>query len=308
MSQAIFKADLHVHSYYSGQAKHMRLLRARDCYSAPLDVYHTARRRGMNLVTITDHDSIDGCLEVLSRYPDAPDFMIGEEVSAYVPEFRHSIHIAVYDLNEAQHREISRLRGNASDLVAYLKSQLILFALNHPFHDYTNLERLADYVRHVTTLFDVFETRNGAMQREHNQFVVRLLESSNGTGKKFSTVAGSDSHTLRRIGTTYTASYARSKEEFLEDIRQGRSFVCGRHADHRAIAADIYGVVLRYYPNVLSNRLKEFSPLARMKNIVVSFALSPFLFIPYLIALRHAHRERGRMRRIAQALELETAN
>lgn len=307
MSQAIFKADLHVHSYQSGQAKHMRLLRPRDCYSAPLDVYHTARRRGMDLVTITDHDSIDGCLEVLSHFPDAPDFMIGEEVTAYVPEFRHSIHVAVYDINEAQHREISYLRRDASELAAYLRQERILFALNHFFHDYTNLNRLADYVRCVTELFDVFETRNGAMQREHNNIVVKLLASSNGSGKQFSTVGGSDSHTLRRIGTTYTASQARTRGEFLEDIRQGRSVVCGRHADHRAIAADIYGVVLRYYPNVLSNRLKEFSALARIKNIAVSFALSPFLFIPYLVALRHAHRERERMRRIAQALQAETA-
>ena len=39
----------------------------------------------MDLVTITDHDSIDGCLEFLSAHPDAPDFIIGEEVSCRLP-------------------------------------------------------------------------------------------------------------------------------------------------------------------------------------------------------------------------------
>ena len=32
----------------------------RESYSPPEAVYHTLRRRGMDLVTLTDHDSIDG--------------------------------------------------------------------------------------------------------------------------------------------------------------------------------------------------------------------------------------------------------
>jgi hypothetical protein len=34
-------------------------------------------------------------------------------------------------LNEAQHREIQRLRSNAEELVRYLRQQNLLFALNH---------------------------------------------------------------------------------------------------------------------------------------------------------------------------------
>jgi predicted metal-dependent phosphoesterase TrpH len=36
----------------------------------------------MDLVTITDHDSIDGCLELLDPLGERPDFIMGEEVSA----------------------------------------------------------------------------------------------------------------------------------------------------------------------------------------------------------------------------------
>ena len=52
----------------------MRFLKSRDCYSRPQDVYRVAKARGMDLVTITDHDSIGGCLEYLDRNPGATDF------------------------------------------------------------------------------------------------------------------------------------------------------------------------------------------------------------------------------------------
>ena len=39
----------------------------------------------MDLVAITDHDSIDGGLELLSRAPDGRDVILGEEVSCWLP-------------------------------------------------------------------------------------------------------------------------------------------------------------------------------------------------------------------------------
>src|SRR5713226_6616633 len=262
----LYKADLHVHTRYSGRVKHLSFLRARDSYSQPVDVYRTAKRRGMDLVTITDHDSIDGCLELLSRLGDLPDFMIGEEVTVSFPEFRHQVHVGVYDITEAQHREIRGLRANGRELVGYLRRNLILFVLNHFFHDFSNPWLAPQYIERMAQLFDVFEVRNGTMQREHNIFIADLLARYPGKARPRGTVGGSDSHTLRRIGRTYTTSAARSREEFLEDIRAGRTQVVGPHANHLSLAADIYGVVLRYYPTVLSLGNGEFPPLIRVKN------------------------------------------
>jgi len=70
----------------------------------------------MDLVTITDHDSIDGCLDLLNRLGDLPDFVMGEEVSAYLPQFQHTIHLGVYGHSEAQHREIQSLRANGEEI------------------------------------------------------------------------------------------------------------------------------------------------------------------------------------------------
>ncbi len=299
ISSSIFKADLHCHSYFSGRAKHMRLIGARDCYSRPRDVYLTAKRRGMDLVTITDHDSIEGCLQLLDEMGGLPDFIIGEEVTTFVPAFGDSIHIGVYGITEAQHRDLQHLAGNASETVAYLRQNQILFALNHFFHDFRHHRRLGEYLHTMAHLFGVVEAQNGAMQAEHNEMVSEVLEFLSRQGTIFSRIAGSDAHTLRRIGTTYTASFARTREEFFDDIRNGRTFVGGRHATHLAIALDIYGVVLRYYPNVLTNG-KEFGFFERLKNIVISLGCSPFLFIPYVIAVKHTRRERQRLAHLRQ--------
>ncbi len=291
----MFKADFHCHSRFSGRAKHLRFLRCRDCYSQPLEVYHTAKRRGMDLVTITDHDSIDGCLEVLNRLGERPDFIMGEEVSAHFPEFRHTVHIGVYGLNEAQHRELQPLRQNGEELVAYLRRANLLYVLNHFFHDFGDRARVLAFIERMAQLFDVFEVRNGSQQREHNTLIAALLERLRRTGRQVGMVAGSDSHTLRRLGRTHTASPATTREEFLADIRAGRGQICGAHSNHLSLAADIYGVVLRYYPTVLSLRNGEFPPLLRVKNFFLSLAAAPFLFTPYVVAVRHSRLERSRI-------------
>lgn len=300
--EQLYKADLHVHSRYSGPVKHLRFLRARDCYSRPIDVYRRAKRRGMDLVTITDHDSIDGCLEVVEKLGSPADFMMGEEVTAYLPRFRHTIHIGVYGHGESQHREIQRLRQNGEELVAYLGQNNLLFALNHFFHDFENFARAREFIERMAQLFGVFEVRNGAMQREHNTFIVSLLERYRENGRPLGFVAGSDSHTLRRVGRTFTASPARTRDEFIADIRAGRTQVCGPHSNHLSLARDIYGVVLRYYPAVLSVGNGEFSPLTRVKNVFLSILAAPFLVTPYIMALRYTILERARVSRCSRLL------
>ena len=294
----LYKADLHVHTRHSGHAKHLRFLRCRDCYSQPLEVYRTAKRRGMDLVTITDHDSINGGLELLNRLGDLPDFILGEEVSTYFPEFRHEVHIGVYGLDESQHREVQKLRPNGEALVAYLRQSGLVFVLNHLFLHFWDTVRVQAFVERMAELFDVFEIRNGTQQREHNTLIVRLLERYRhgaALARPVGMVGGSDSHTLRRIGRTFTASPARTREEFLADIRHGRTQVFGPHSNHLTLAADIYGVVLRYYPTVLSFRNGEFPPLLRFKNFFLSLAAAPFLLTPYVIAVRHSRIERQRV-------------
>jgi predicted metal-dependent phosphoesterase TrpH len=300
----LYRTDLHCHSRYSGRAKHLRFLGCRDCYSQPLEVYRTAKRRGMDLVTLTDHDSIDGCLEILNKLGDLPDFLMGEEVSAHFPTFHHTAHIGVYGLTEAHHHDIQKLRSNGEELVAYLREANLLFVLNHLFHDFADRRRVLEFIERMVELFDVFEVRNGSQQREHNTLIATVLERRR-SSRPLGMIAGSDSHTLRRLGRTYTASPARNREEFLQDIRAGRTRIFGAHSNHLSLVADIYGVVLRYYPTVLSIRNGEFPPPLRVKNLALSVLAAPFLFTPYVIAVRHSHIERSRVNLYSRLVELQ---
>ena len=58
------KIDLHVHSKYSTRPSQwvLQKLGCQECYTEPQTLYRLAKKRGMSLVTITDHNVIDGCL------------------------------------------------------------------------------------------------------------------------------------------------------------------------------------------------------------------------------------------------------
>jgi hypothetical protein len=152
-------------------------------------------------------------------------------------------------------------------------------------------------------LFDVFEVRNGSQQREHNALIASLLTRLRRNGRPVGMVAGSDAHTLRRLGRTFTASPAHTREEFLRDVRAGRTTVFGAHSNHLSLAADIYGVVLRYYPPVLSLGNGEFSPFLRLKNFFLSLVAAPFLFTPYVAAVHHSRLERSRVNLFARLFQ-----
>ena len=156
---SLLRADLHVHSWHSGHANHMRFLRARDCYSDPEAVYRAAKARGMDLVTITDHDSIGGCLEFLDRHPDAGDFFISEEIECLVPGLPLKVHIGAYDINERIHRDVQPLRRSVFETAAYLRQQGVFFTLNHLFFFLHGQMPLGDYLDALLPLFCAFVSK-----------------------------------------------------------------------------------------------------------------------------------------------------
>ena len=107
------KLDTHVHTVHSGKSTLKPLARLLlESYNAVEGVYRLAKSRGMELVTITDHDEIDGALTIAHR----PDVIVGCEVTG---GFRDGVrvHLGVLGLNECQHREIQRLRYDVLELL-----------------------------------------------------------------------------------------------------------------------------------------------------------------------------------------------
>ncbi len=292
------KADLHVHSYHSGYASHLRFLRARDCYSSVDAVYRVAKARGMDLVCLTDHDSIDGCREFLARHPDAPDFIAGEEVSCRVPDAPGlRIHLGVYGVTEPLHREMQRLRDNVFDVAAYLRQQQVFFAVNHLFLMFGDEIPLDRYLRQMLALAPGFEVRNGAAVDADNTFVAEVTGAAGAGGRRLAAIGGSDAHTLQWVGTTYTEAPARTREEFLAAVCDGRATVGGRHATLWRTTSEIYGVVFNYWRALAGLERHDLGAASRAAGVAFSLASLPIQFVPALVALLLKTGERRRVRR-----------
>jgi predicted metal-dependent phosphoesterase TrpH len=253
---ALKRADLHCHSRFS-VFKYFRRANTRDCYNAPEDVYRIAKERGMSYVTLTDHDSIDGALFLLNKHPDLKDFFIGEEVESYFPETGQRIHIGVWGLNEAEHREIQRLRPNIRELVPYMRSQRLLFGVNHLFQNYRMRNVAADYIAEILEMFDVYEVMNGAMASFHNKMVHQLVVALQQHGRRASMVGGSDAHTLKHVAKVHTVSKGETVAEFLQNVRDGQCFAWGEEMRFRDLVADIYLLILAYHGETRADLLSR---------------------------------------------------
>jgi predicted metal-dependent phosphoesterase TrpH len=257
-----------------------------------------ARLRGMDLVTITDHDSIDGCLEFLDRHGDTADFLMGEEVTCRWPGTDLIVHLGVYGLTETIHREIQPLRRNVHEAVAYLSTTPAVAVFNHPFHFYRGQVPLPDYVSLIGRTAGI-ETRNGAMLPAHNDLAERIGRGL--TGRR-AMVGGSDAHALHRIGQTWTETPAATRHEFLADLRRGQARPGGAHGSVGALAGDIYRVVACYWRALISSGYPELTPGRRVVGLAFSAATLPAQFTPLAVSLLHKRREAGTVRSAAHAL------
>jgi predicted metal-dependent phosphoesterase TrpH len=296
IEQRTLRADMHVHSYHSGYSSQLPFLRARDCYSEPEAVYAAAKSRGMDIVTITDHDSIDGCLEFLERHPDADDFFISEEIECQLPHVALKVHIGAYDIDERIHREIQPLRRNVFEAASYLRDEGVLYAFNHPFFFFKGQIPLAEYLNALLPLFPAYEVRNGTMLAAHNHLAEALVSERTGSFLPAVRIGGSDSHTLQGVGTTYTEAPGRGKEDFLQNLRAGLGSVGGRHGSVLREAREIYGVVARYWLSLLGTGRQYLSWQRRTLGLAFSAVSMPCEFTPLLVA---ALDKRAEARRVA---------
>lgn len=290
----MLRADLHVHSCHSRQSGNLRFLKSRDCYSSPDDVYRVAKARGMDLVTITDHDSIDGCLEFLERHPDCRDFFISEEVSCRLPMGDVEVHFGVYGMTERLHDELQPLRRDAVEVAARLREAGVCFSLNHLLHFYRRQLPLQHYLRLLDQV-PAIEARNGTMLAGHNELVERLASGWN--GMSLALVGGSDAHTLRRIGRTWTEAPGTDVASFLSSLRASRSRAGGDHGGVRSVVLDAYGVVARYAASLVGIGPQDHSPLRRTACLAFSIVSLPAQFLPLAIVAAGKRREAFEVKR-----------
>ena len=232
------RVDLHCHSTASAVSKLgvSRALGLPECATPPEEAYELAKRRGMTYVTLTDHDTIDGAVELAERYDDA---FVSEELTASFRDAPQQVHICVWGITPDDHERLQALAGDVEDVAAYLDEHEIACALAHPFfHVGAPLERW--HRRRLAELFPVWETRNGARARELNAPAAIYVDTHGGTG-----TGGSDDHAGVDIGRTWTETPpAEDWRGFLAHIRAGRATPRGEQGSaakwtHAALAIAI---------------------------------------------------------------------
>src|SRR5258706_1875517 len=256
------RVDLHVHSKFSDRPSEwiLRRIGSPECYTEPKTLYERARRRGMQFVTITDHNCIRGALEIAHL----EGVFIGNEITTYFPEDRCKIHVLTWGITEAQFEEIQRLRGNIYDLRNYLWKEQIVHACAHPLYS-INDQLTLDHFEQLLLLFNTFETMNGGRNRRGNNLVLSVLQNLDetqlvelATRHKLASngeepwikgrTGGSDDHSGAFIAKGYTACPESATEtEFLGHVLSGRSVSGGLDGTPLSFAHSLYSIGYQYY-------------------------------------------------------------
>jgi predicted metal-dependent phosphoesterase TrpH len=210
----------------------------KESYNSPKGVYRRAKARGMDLVTITDHDSIDGALTLADR----PDVIVGCEVTGVFPHDGVSVHLGVLGVTEAHHREIQRLRHDVRELLPYLKRERLFTSLNH-VASRINGRITAPHIAALMPWVDGIEIINGSRLPCQNRTAACIADACRKVG-----VAGSDSHTRRGIGRTWVdAPRATDRASFLDELHAGRVTTGGRQGNYFTMASDMLRLAAGFY-------------------------------------------------------------
>ncbi len=236
------RVDMHCHSSASQVSKLgvQRALGLPECATPPQEVYELAKRRGMDFVTITDHDTIDGVLQIAER----PDVFISEELTAHFRGEPQAVHVLCYGIRGEDHEWLQAHRGDVELCAAYLQEREIACALAHPY--YTVAAPLGRrHLRRLAELFAAWEVRNGARAPELNRPAAVYVATRDGIG-----LGGSDDHAGTDIARTFTESPgASTPAEFLGHVRAGRVSAHGAQGSaakwaHAAIALAVRSLSL----------------------------------------------------------------
>src|SRR5437588_5072296 len=119
-STQISRADLHCHSTASQVSKLgvQRALGLPECATAPEEVYELAKRRGMDFVTITDHDTIAGAREIAERYGDA---FVSEELTAWFRDEPQAVHLLCFGITGEDHEWLQAHATDVEEVAEYVR-------------------------------------------------------------------------------------------------------------------------------------------------------------------------------------------
>ena len=256
------QVDLHVHSKYSSHPSEWFLQRlgASESYTEPETIYKLARKRGMDFVTVTDHNRIKASMELVKKHPK--HCFTGVESTAYFPEDNCKIHVLIYGLDRDQFAKIQKKRLNIYKLRDFLQKEDLACVVAHATYS-VNGRLTLDHLEKLILLFNNFEGRNGSRSSLHNDVLSRVLsgltkgdierlqqkhqiEPWGSEPWKKSLTGGSDDHANLFIAKTSTVAQAKTPEEFLQQLKRGEMCPHGRQNDFQGLTFAIYKIAFDF--------------------------------------------------------------
>lgn len=193
-SAKLIRVDLHNHTYYSP-----------DSLLSPSRFVREARRRGLDVIAVTDHNTIRGALAVreLSEQP----VIIGEEIKSADGE------ILGLFLSEEVPKGLA-----ASETIARIKEQGGLVGVPHPF-DSLRSALDEDVMLTLIDQIDFVEALNARMVFSGHNDKARDFAAAHA----LSTTAGSDAHSPWEVARCYVEMPPfEGPRDFIAALRQGR--------------------------------------------------------------------------------------
>jgi predicted metal-dependent phosphoesterase TrpH len=250
-----FCADLHVHSRYSDTSGNagIRALRSAESFSEPLDLYRALKARGMDFVTVTDHNTLAGSLAIAHL----PGTFLSCELDTWFPEDGQRVHVVALGLDEATFATADAARENIHDLVRVLREADVTHFLAHPLFDMTG-SLAPDTVERMLLLFNVLEGRNGARTRRSNGLLRAIagrltreqledMAERQGIAPygeapwRKALTGGSDDHSGLFAASAFTeAGGDGTPQGFLRAVATGDCTHRGNDGDSRTLAHSIY--------------------------------------------------------------------
>lgn len=199
------KADLHVHTKYSGVHR-LGPIRFPESVSDPAEVVRKALAVGMDVLCVTDHNSIAGAIKAKEAARDISgiDVVVGEEVSTADGEV-----LALFIQEEIP------AWLSIEETMDRIRSQDGLAVAPHPFS--LHCPCLRDRIYDVG--LDGIEVLNGG---HIDQFSNARAQKEAQCGK-FAKTGGSDSHYIKTVGMAYTRFDGITSEELRRAILEKRT-------------------------------------------------------------------------------------
>ncbi len=255
------KIDLHVHTKYSTRPSQwiLQKIGCPESFVEPAHVYAQARAKGMDMVTISDHNVIDGGLEIAHL----PQTFVSEEISVFFPEDKCKVHVLAWDIDERIHNDVQPLRDNLYDLVAYLRQEKVRHAIAHPLFAVNDKLRV-EHVEKLLLLFNTFES-NGTRDGMQNSLLENILTMLNEplinrlrelhdieplgpTPWLKAIVGGSDDHSGLNIARMHTeVPGVTTLDAFFEGIAGCDSMARGHCSTPKTMAHNLYSIGYQFF-------------------------------------------------------------